>query len=147
MYRSLLFLAAVLALAFAPAPFPRARRDRSDDDPRKIQGTWEIVSRTRGGKAISHIVARAEIVDGKYTLVDAAGSWRSPFVMALGPRAKPPTIDLKSEKGTFTMTGIYELRGDSLRLCYITGGRGVRPASFEGASEEAYIDVFKRRRP
>jgi uncharacterized protein (TIGR03067 family) len=153
MSKYLLFLAVGLTLAFAPAPFPRAsRRERSEDDLKKSQGTWEIVSRTRGGQAVGHVVATAEIGSGKYTLVNASGNWRSPFIMALDHRAKPRTIDLKSEKGNASARGIYELKGDLLRLSYVFRDDGLRPGDarptdFEGQPPEVYLDVFKRRKP
>src|SRR5438128_128223 len=121
--RELFLAAAILSLAFAPAPFPKRTRPAPVvDDAKQIQGTWRILSRTRGGQPVSHVVATAEIGAGRLTLVNQAGTWRSPFSLTLDPTKKPRWFDTKSEKNNYAKRGIYDLQGDTLKLVYTDHG-------------------------
>jgi uncharacterized protein (TIGR03067 family) len=148
MRTSTLFLAAViLSLGFAPAPFPKPRKpDPGRDDPKRIQGTWEMVSRTHGGQPVSHVVATAEIGAGRLTLVNRDGTWRSPFTLTLDPARKPRWFDTKSDNGNYTTSGIYDLKGDTLRLHYTPNG-GARPTGFDATQPGVTVDVYRRRKP
>jgi len=143
--RTLLLAAATISLAFAPAPRPKPRKQ--SEDVKLIQGTWEIVSRTRAGNPVSHIVSTAEITATTLTLVNASGDWRSPFTLTLDPTKKPPWFEKRSVKGTTTSLGIYELQGDSLKLAYTSRGGGVRPTDFDATRPGVTVDVYRRRKP
>ena len=142
----LLLLAATGSLAFAPAPFPRPARRQSDaNDLKAMQGTWQLVSRTVGGGTISHVVNRAEVSGTRFTLVNASGDWRSPFSLTLDLTRSPRHFVMQSEKSAYRMTGLYELSGDTLRMCYTTTGQ--RPVNLTGAGRQEWLDIYKRRKP
>lgn len=144
--RLLLLTAIILSIGFAPAPLPKPPKyDPVRDDPKRLSGTWDMVSRTMAGKTVSHIVHNTEIANGKLTLVNKAGDWRSPFRLTLDPGKKPRWFDTQSEKGTYRMCGIYDLDGDSLKMYYTSNG--IRPTGFDANATGVYLDVYKRRKP
>src|SRR2546421_526466 len=102
--RSPLILAAVLALAFAPAPFPRPeRRDGSAPD---FVGNWSGTNRMR-------------VTPDRVTFLDGA---QMEYELQIDRRAKPPTYDLKGIQGKRSagrhFRGVYRVEGDVLTLTY-----------------------------
>jgi uncharacterized protein (TIGR03067 family) len=67
--------------------------------------------------------------------------------LALDPAEKPPTFDLQVVKGGKDVEEkimlLYELRGDTLRLCWGGSSREQRPKSFTSSGGQ-YVLTFKR---
>jgi uncharacterized protein (TIGR03067 family) len=137
---SLLCLA-VLSLAFAPAPFPRAGREVNDL--KAIQGYWADTRHVSGGQVeASHgILIRGNRID--------VGRAELPF--RLHVRRKPCAIDIGDPDAVGVLSffvGIYKLEGDKLTLCYRDSkDEGGRPRAFDGSSPGTHLHVFKRKRP
>src|SRR5262245_51684366 len=56
--RGLLLVCLFLVLGFAPAPFPRSRReDPGKDDLRRMQGTWVVVRYQAGKRDLVPLIA------------------------------------------------------------------------------------------
>src|SRR6516165_8826912 len=94
----ILLALAILSLGFAPAPFPR--RERSNDDAKKIEGTW-VQGATRlviGGGRLTY---NPETTPYRYTLkVDAS--------------KRPATYDITGINGgaaALMFLGIYRVEG------------------------------------
>jgi uncharacterized protein (TIGR03067 family) len=68
----------------------------------------------------------------------------------INPTKKPKTIDVKPEIGTNkgkTLLGIYELDGDSLKICLALPDKD-RPTAFATAAENGQqLVVYKREKP
>ena len=126
--RLLLFVLTAAVLGFAPAPFPR--RERANQDARRIEGTW----------VGPH---RLVIIPGRLTYNPTT----SPVVygLVIDPTKTPATYDLKNAGGNGppSWLGIYRVRGDVLTLCYNSASQG-RPRAFEGPGKGAHIEIFKR---
>ncbi len=130
-------LTAVLVLA-APAP------EKKDDE--TIQGTWKVVSMDRGGEKAPEDRIKGVtfvITDGLITIKDPKREEKANF--KLDPTKNPRTIDITPEKGKEEMVrGIYELKGDSLKICFNNPG-GARPAEFASkAGTEQVLIVLER---
>jgi uncharacterized protein (TIGR03067 family) len=144
-----LLLALVLGgtLAFGAA--------RAGAEPKKplaeLEGTWVIVKMEIAGKSLLEKNEKWQLVikDGKVT-TEAKGAPREATDLAklLDPSRKPKTITFPYE-GKITFYGIYEVRGNELRVC----GDGVdtsteknpearRPGAFD--SNKGLLLVFKR---
>jgi uncharacterized protein (TIGR03067 family) len=141
--------AAILFAAGLPA---RADDDKKDAEKelRHLEGTWKVVSREVDGKK----VADEEIK--KLTLNIAAGgraallSEGSAVAMAdvtVFPAKKPKEIDLllgQGENKGKIARGIYELKDDTLRICYAPPGKD-RPTEFSSKPGSGNtLSLFKR---
>ena len=119
----------------------------------ELEGTWTIVKMEIEGKSLLEKNEKWKLVikDGKVT---ADGKNRSQEALQLAkildPGKKPKTVTLPYE-GKVTFYGIYEVKGDELRVC----GDGVdtaseknpearRPKKFD--SKEGLLLVFKREK-
>ena len=137
-------LLTVVLVVAAPAP---PEKDKKDEE--KIQGTWTIVSAQSGGenkpadetKAIKFII-KGDLI----TIQDPKREEKATF--KLDSTKKPKTIDLipseKEGKGE-PVLGIYELKDDDLKICFVHGGKGGRPTEFASkADTNLSLIVLKR---
>jgi uncharacterized protein (TIGR03067 family) len=139
-------LAAVLVVA-APAP---AEKEKKDED--KIQGTWIVVSAQFGGESKPDDEAKNAKFVIKGDLITISEPKREgreeKATFKLDPTKKPKTIDLVPEKGDKkeTVLGIYELKDDELKLCFVKGGKE-RPTEFASkAGTDQGLIVLKREK-
>jgi uncharacterized protein (TIGR03067 family) len=98
-------------------------------DLERLQGSWRIASLEVDGRAIP--AAGSIVVKGRrFTATDLESVYEGEMV--LHPSATPRRLDLKfdagPEKGN-TNLGIYEIKGDTWRLCLATRG-DARPPGF-----------------
>lgn len=117
-----------------------------DDKPDKelIQGRWKVVSSKDGGKDDPSEGLILCFKNGKLTAkrsdeVKGEGSY------TLDPRKNPKWIDVKTGDSTFL--GIYELKGDTLKICHGKPGdkRSTKFAS-EAGSPNKVLTVLKREK-
>jgi uncharacterized protein (TIGR03067 family) len=128
------------------------RADSVKEELKRLQGTWTPVSGSYSGKKLSAAAvqqeARLVIQGGRFTLQRPKDeAWKG--TVTVNPAKKPKTLDLKITEGEDkgeTFEGIYELQGDTLKVCYNTAlGLGDRPTSFDsGLSKGLLLVVFKR---
>jgi uncharacterized protein (TIGR03067 family) len=129
---------AILSL-FAAVRLPAARGDAKEKTVEKellaFKGTWRLSSREVDGKKSSKAWIKDVIGTG-----DGLGKFsvrRGDKVIAeatvkLDPTKKPKTIDVTFTKGKHkrkTVLGIYEIEGDTFRVCVARPG-DARPAAF-----------------
>jgi len=131
----------------------------ADDAPKdlaKLQGTWSIVSAERSGEKLPEEPAkkmRVVIKENTLTVQEGegpkAGGEKAAF--KVNPATKPKSLDItpakrdgsKIEKKT--VLGIYELDGDTLKLCWRKEG-GERPAKFATEPKSGLVlFVLKRQ--
>jgi uncharacterized protein (TIGR03067 family) len=93
-----------------------------------MEGTWSVVGVQRGGRDLKTIAGmKVEIADGQWTFTRTAPrAMRSTgYRIVLDPSKKPKAIDLQiPTRLPFRMIGIYELNGDSLKVCYVFDRNG-----------------------
>src|SRR5215471_16098204 len=107
-----------------------AAKKKTDHD--VLQGTWDVVTLELDGQEMGAVPPDACIqVKGSRFTTSGMGAEYTGDV-TLDPTANPKTFDLLfrtgPEKGN-TSLGIYELDGDSWKMCLTTRG-GKRPAAF-----------------
>jgi uncharacterized protein (TIGR03067 family) len=143
---TVLVLAAALALAA-----DETKKDSPAKEYGGFEGTWRVVSlEIEGMKLPEKAIKDARlIIKGKeFTMKEQIATYRGHFT--IDPRKKPKTIDLKftagPEKGN-TSYGIYELKGDELKLCLTITGKK-RPKKFEARPKSGHgFEVLKRVKP
>jgi uncharacterized protein (TIGR03067 family) len=125
----------VLSLGFAPAPLPRT-------DIQKLQGEWELISRTFEGKQRPHEPQRIRFTGGH--LAEADGSGRCD--VALDASASPKGMAMvwgAKEVEPLRLQAVYALQGDTLRICYYSTQEG-RPKDLSGIGTMHFLHVFRR---
>lgn len=154
-----LLVAAVLSLAFAPAPPYRPKPDPGKEDLKKMQGTWAVARRSVAGS-----VSRTDgqdmtvVIEGDRIRFLVKGEVRTEWAITLDPTKSPKVLDrtlvpgkgtVKTANGTpIVHRGIYLLDGDTLRLSHsLTQGSQARPSDFEGSGRNENMYVLKRLKP
>jgi len=135
-------LAAVLSVADAGEP----------EDARALQGTWVPVQGEVGGKSMPEAVVKAIALklsgEGYVVTVTGApepdeGTWK--LDTAATPKGMTIT-GLKGPNAGKTFPAIYELTGDTLRICYDLSGVK-RPEGFRTSPGTQLFLVTYRRKP
>ena len=130
----------------------KAKPNVAEGDKDKIQGSWTVVAMVQRGKnrpekAIREIQLRLTFAGEKMTFTSAFHEKEdTDNVFKLDPTKTPKEIDLTFEFGKKPSKGIYELDGDTLRICMSTE----RPATFstKGKGDETItLWVLKRDKP
>ena len=138
------FVAFILVLSFSWAAW-------SDDaKPAALEGTWLPSSAELAGKKFPDEVRKSMklvIKDDDYTVT--VGTKVDKGTVKSNPKAKPKSMDITGTDGPNkgkTMLAIYELDGDTLRICYDLGGKG-RPTKFETkADTKLFLVTYKREK-
>jgi uncharacterized protein (TIGR03067 family) len=127
-------------------------KEAAENELKKLQGTWQFISQEVGGKPVppAHLA--------KMTITFTADKWAvredGKVVQAgshkLDPTKKPAQVDAivteGPDKGS-TMLGIYELKGDTMKVCFDPAGKE-RPTSFTAqAGQMAVIIQRDKKKP
>jgi uncharacterized protein (TIGR03067 family) len=140
------FLALTGVLSFSLAV---SGADAKDDD--AIQCTWLPSTAELAGKPFPDEVRKTVklvIKDDKYTVT--VGEAVDKGTAKLNPKAKPKELDINGTEGPNkgkTILAIYELDGDTLRICYDLGGKN-RPTEFKTKEgSQLFLVTYKREKP
>src|SRR5262245_44431979 len=118
------------------------------DDADALQGKWLPSEGERAGTPFPAQNISLEIKDGKYTVMAGGGSDR--VTIKINASAKPKEMDVTGTDGPNkgkTFKAIYELDGDTLKICYDLSGKG-RPKEFKTkAGSNDLLVIYKRDRP
>jgi uncharacterized protein (TIGR03067 family) len=140
------FVVLTVVLSLAPAA---AGGDARDGD--AVQGTWLPSAAELGGKPFPDEVRKTiklVIKDGRYTVT--VGKQADRGTVKLNPAAKPKALDITGTDGPNkgkTILAIYELDGDTLRICYDLGGKN-RPREFKTREgTQLFLVTYKREKP
>ena len=114
--------------------------DDAQNDLAKLQGTWIVVTAEHGGKKLrAEQLEEMSVVIKENTMIihgdKDSDRKRETATFKLNPATKPKSLDLRSSGksgskwGTKTHLGIYELRGEILKLCW-SNKEDERPSQF-----------------
>lgn len=137
-YLSMKFLAVICTSAIALTAVFFASAGDVNDDSGGIQGSWQAVAGEIGGKPLPAESVKSTILklaDGKYE-VSAVDGRPDTGTYRLMSNAKPKRIDVILGLGPNagkTIPAIYELSGDSLKICYALRGSNA-PTEFKTAA-------------
>jgi uncharacterized protein (TIGR03067 family) len=133
-------------------PFARGGGDAGKgEDAKKMQGTWKPVTAELAGKPYPDAVLKTMtlvLTDGKYAATVGEGTDEG--TVKLDPAKEPRAMDIVGTKGPNQgkkIPAIYELTGDTLRICYDLSGKE-RPREFktrEGTLQ--FLVEYRRQKP
>jgi uncharacterized protein (TIGR03067 family) len=120
------------------------------DDSQQIQGSWVPVTAEMGGQKMPEQTLRAfklTLSGDKYTAKN--GEITDSGTFKLNPSAKPKTMDITGTDGPnqgTTFLAIYELAGDTLKICYDLSG-DERPKEFKSnAGTQEFLVTYRREK-
>lgn len=139
------------AALFLALAVPTARGDEKDDAAKKLNGTYDLVSITIGGKADDKKkdeVTAFVIKDGE--IIIKTGKRDETAKFTLDPSKKPPHIDILPGKDE-TVPGIYETKetdkGLELTIAFAKDGKAAdRPKDFKGEGPGAVVIKLLRKK-
>jgi uncharacterized protein (TIGR03067 family) len=138
-------------LGLFPASPVRADDRGAKNDLDKLQGHWVVIASTADGRKTAMGKIRIErTIEGKnYTVTIHNGDDELVLggTIKLDPTKKPRTIDATRTDGSDqgkAMLGIYELEGDTQRVCFAPVGRE-RPTEFSSKAGTGHVlTIWKR---
>jgi uncharacterized protein (TIGR03067 family) len=143
-----LVILATLQLAAEPRP-----EDAVKQEEMKLAGTWELTEAVGGGKPAPPGKVKgvtAVFSGGKMSLVLPGDEPKREFTFKLDPAATPKAIDLTALDGGFkgkTNPAIYQLEGDTLKLCMRNEPTKERPAKLASPEgSDLILMTFKKRK-
>jgi uncharacterized protein (TIGR03067 family) len=132
-------LVLTLAASFLMAPVPKDETK----DAQAIQGTWVVVSAEKEGRATNEINGDKVIFkDGNLTVKTKNKEEKATY--KIDPSKKPRTLDITPEKENDVILGIYQLEGDTLKICFAE--KAARPTDFNSKGDRRMLIVLKRQK-
>ena len=125
------------------------KADPTAEDQRDLQGTWIMMTEEDQGRKLPEekLQTRFRLIieDAKWTLKENQGPEMKEWKVKLDATKRPKQADFTylfgNNKGKVSY-GIYERKGDTLRLCIAEPGQR-RPTKFDGKGKNTLI-LFKR---
>jgi uncharacterized protein (TIGR03067 family) len=142
----------VLVLAVLLASYGISIGDESKER-KRLEGTWEATSCLQDGVAApkKEVKTMGLIVKGNNFTFVAAGRALMQGTFTIDAGKSPKVIDLKSTLGREmkkTLPSIYELDGDTLKLCLPDPDKLRRPGTFSSTAKNKQVFVvYKRKKP
>lgn len=120
------------------------------EDGKKIEGTWRpLVAELAGDRLSDETLQKMKLVmaDGNYTFEEAS---LDKGTYTLDTSQKPKAMDIRGTEGPNRgklFLAIYELKGDTLRICYDLEGVK-RPVEFKTEKNvQQFLVTYKRQKP
>jgi uncharacterized protein (TIGR03067 family) len=146
---SMTVLALTLSAALAAPADDKKADDATKAEMKKMEGTWTIEKVVRPGESppAEELKQLKLEIKGDTRVVKRGDEVIVKSTFKIDPKASPKAIDLTVTEGPDeikgkTMYGIYELDGDTFKVCLALEGKD-RPNKMEGG-EGAVLQEFKR---
>ncbi len=123
----------------------------SPDDAKAVQGNWKPVKAELGGQPMPDAVLKTislKLDSGKYEVFVEQHPDRGTYTV--DSTTKPRSMSVTGTEGPNigkTFPAIYELKGDTMRICYDLSG-AKRPTEFKTvAGTKLYLVTYNRTKP
>jgi uncharacterized protein (TIGR03067 family) len=120
-------------------------KGKKTEDP--LLGTWTIESLVVNGKTDPRVKGTSyKFADGKMTLKGPRGERAQAY--KLDASQKPGAIDMTAQEGPakgMSVQGIFEVKGDELKMCFPMMPGGARPKEFASADGSLTILISLKR--
>ena len=122
----------------------------SVNDTKAVQGSWKPVTAELGGEPMPEAVVKSislKLDNGKYEVFVGDRPDRGTYT--IDAASKPKSMTITGTEGPNhgkTFPAIYELKGDTLRICYDLSG-AKRPTEFKSlAGTKLYLVTYNRKK-
>jgi len=122
----------------------------SVNDTKAVQGSWKPVTAELGGEAMPEAVVKSislKLDNGKYEVFVGDRPDRGTYT--IDAASKPKSMTITGTEGPNhgkTFPAIYELKGDTLRICYDLSG-AKRPTEFKSlVGTKLYLVTYNRKK-
>jgi uncharacterized protein (TIGR03067 family) len=143
--RTILLMSPVFALALFGAS--RADEKAVDKEAKLLDGTWQLVEGEVGGNKLPPAAAKSitlTLSPGKYVVMAES---KDEGTVKYFPDASPKAIEITGTAGPNkgkTFPAIYELKGDTLTVCYDLSGKA-RPTEFKSKpGTKLFLATYKK---
>lgn len=126
------------------------RGEAQKDDRKAMPGTWLLVTAELAGEKLPEETLKTMkliLTDQTYELQTGEESDKGTYT--LDPAKKPKEMDIKGTEGPNkgkTILTIYELKDDTLKVCYDLGGKD-RPTEFKtNPNTQLFLVTYKREK-
>ncbi len=141
-----LLLGCALALVAFTA---KADDDEAKKELKALQGTWKVVAAEQDGDPLDRIVGGVLTIKDNNFAIKTTGGTELKGDLTLDPAKKPRHINFAHQDGPVkdnTWHGIYELKGDTLKVCYAEAGKEKeRPSEFKTLRKSGLLLVELKR--
>ena len=120
------------------------------DDAKAVQGNWKPAKAELAGQPMTDAVLKSislKLDNGKYEVLVGGAPDRGTYTLDSASKPKGMTITGTAgpNRGK-TFPAIYELKGDTLRICYDLSGTK-RPTEFKSiAGTQLYLVTYNRKK-
>jgi uncharacterized protein (TIGR03067 family) len=120
------------------------------DDAKAVEGTWSPAEAILGGKPMPDAVRKSitlKLHSGKYEVLVGTNPDNGTYQLDTANKPKGMTIvGTEGPNKGKTFPAIYEIKGDTLRICYDLSG-AKRPAEFKSTpGTRLYLVTYKRQK-
>ncbi|MBN9119471.1 MAG: TIGR03067 domain-containing protein [Planctomycetes bacterium] len=140
----------LIGCALALATFAVARDEEAAKKEQKaLQGTWKVVAAEQDGDPLDRIVGGTLTIKDNNFTIKTAGGTELKGDLTLDPAKAPKHINLVHQDGPLkdkTWQGIYELKGDTIKLCYAEAdSEKDRPTEFKTLKKSRLLLIELKR--
>ena len=140
----------LLCLCLAVGASQRASAADSPDDAKAVQGNWKPAKAELAGQPMADAVLKTislKLDNGKYEVLVGGNPDKGTYTV--DSTTKPRSMTITGTAGPNigkTFPAIYELKGDTLRICYDLSG-AKRPTEFKTtAGTKLYLVIYNRKK-
>jgi uncharacterized protein (TIGR03067 family) len=140
----------ILCICLAVGASLNAFAAGSPGDAKAVQGDWKPVKAELAGQPMTDAVLKSislKLDNGKYEVFVGLAPDRGTYT--LDATTKPKSMTITGTEGPNhgrTFPAIYELKGDTLRICYYLSG-SKRPTEFKSiAGTRLYLVTYNRKK-
>ena len=137
------------ALTFAGFTSARADDDGAKKELKAMQGTWKVVAVEHDGDSLDRIAGGVMVIKENNFAIKTVGGTELKGDLVLNPAKTPKHFDYIHQKGPLKdkkWEGIYELKGDTLKICYAEAdSEKERPTEFKTLKKSALLFIELKR--